>query len=55
MSIDRCATCSCPVDTDEEPEAYGPDGDDECRCASCREELWEGQLEDWRLDDPRRR
>lgn len=53
MSIDRCFECEREVDTDDDAEAYGDDGLDECMCETCREKLAKGRREDERLDDPR--
>ncbi len=46
MSLDRCAGCGSPVDTDDEPEAYSLMDEngievpgDICRCCYCRDAL----------------
>lgn len=34
MSMDRCADCNAPIDTDEDLECYQEDG--RCICEECR-------------------
>jgi recombinational DNA repair protein (RecF pathway) len=38
MSMDRCAECGNPVDTDDYPEAYvGPLNHEKCVCEHCQD------------------
>jgi len=53
VSMDRCAECGMPVDTDDGELVYGEDGDEDCVCMPCRYAAVEAQEEDHRLDDPR--
>lgn len=48
MSMDRCNSCGCIVDTDDDVGAYiqqWPDGKEtelnSCRCEWCRDEVYE--------------
>jgi len=47
MSLDRCQTCGCLVDTDAEPESYiqeyadGTEQPCECRCYACRNTVYQ--------------
>ena len=44
MSLTTCHNCARIIDTDDEPECYGPD--DLARCAGCRVEQL-ATLSDW--------
>lgn len=47
MSIDRCRSCGCLVDTDADPDAYVDLGNQRgledlaCLCCDCRERIHE--------------
>lgn len=41
MSFDRCSHCSKIVDTDDHPEVYREQYDDDCICTDCFESLIE--------------
>jgi hypothetical protein len=51
--MDRCVNCERMVDTDDDAEFYDDDKDGGM-CEPCREKVIAGQMEDQRLDDPRR-
>lgn len=42
MSMDQCAECGNPVDTDDHPDAYvGPPNQEQCVCEHCQETMAE--------------
>lgn len=38
MCMDRCITCECIVNTDEQPEVYRKEKNDACICNQCYKE-----------------